>query len=51
MKYAFYTDLAKYYDKIYHYVDYEQQAEFFIKLIKKYAIAGNNKILDFACGT
>ena len=50
-KYFFYTDLAKYYDKIYHYVDYEEQAEFFIKLIKKYGTTYNNKILDFACGT
>lgn len=51
MSYTFYTDLAKYYDKIYHYVDYEQQAEFFIKLINKFVPNANNKILDFACGT
>ncbi len=50
-RYSFYTDLAKYYDKIYHYVDYEKQAEFFINLVKKYGAVGSNKALDFACGT
>ncbi len=47
----FYTKLAKYYDKIYHYVDFKKQVEFFIKVIKEFNESGNNKILDVACGT
>ena len=50
-KKLFYTELAKYYDRIYHYVDYEKQASFFIKLIEKFRKNKNNKILDAACGT
>ena len=51
MKNHFYTELAKYYDKIYHYVDYNEQVDFFLKLIDKFADSRNKKILDLACGT
>lgn len=47
----FYTKLAKYYDKIYHYIDYEKQSNFFIELISKFSRTKNNKILDITCGT
>lgn len=50
-KVLFYTKLAKYYDQIYHYVDYKKQTEFFVKLIKEFNESKNNKILDVACGT
>ena len=51
MSKLFYTKLARYYDKIYHYIDYKKQVSFIIKLIKKYNQSKNNKILDVACGT
>ena len=47
----FYTELAKHYDKIYHYVDYKIQIIFFRKLIEKFIKTPNRKILDAACGT
>lgn len=51
MENHFYTELAKYYDKIYHYVDYNEQVDFFLKLINKFGARNNKKILDLACGT
>ncbi len=51
MNYQFYTRLAKYYDRIYHYVDYRGQTEFFLHLIEQFNKSGNNNILDIACGT
>ena len=47
----FYTILAKYYDKIYHFIDYPKQAEFFVKLINKYSKTAPQTILDVCCGT
>lgn len=47
----FYATLAPYYDKIYHFIDYEQQAQHFRALIKKFKTTQNNNILDSACGT
>lgn len=47
----FYKEIAKYYDKIYHFIEYEKQAKYFIKLINKFNKSGNNKILDVCCGT
>jgi len=46
-----YTTLAQYYDKIYNFVDYAEQAEFFDILIRKYNNSNSRKILDAACGT
>src|SRR3989338_1464211 len=51
MSQLFYTKLAKYYDKIYHYIDYKNQAEFFANLYKKYCGSKTRKVLDTACGT
>lgn len=51
MAYLFYTKLAKHYDKIYHYVDYEKQAKFLTQLIRQYNSSSNKKVLDVACGT
>ncbi|MCH7922801.1 MAG: class I SAM-dependent methyltransferase [Nitrospinae bacterium] len=47
----FYTSLAKYYDNIYHYIDYKKQVVHLIELIKNFKKSSNNKILDVACGT
>jgi len=47
----FYKKLAKYYDKIYHYVDYKKHADFIIKKIDKLNASENNNLLDVACGT
>ena len=51
MEPLFYTKLAKYYDKIYHYIDYKQQADFILCLFKKFKTNNGNKLLDVACGT
>jgi ubiquinone/menaquinone biosynthesis C-methylase UbiE len=51
MKTAFYTKLAKHYDKIYHYVDYDKQLRLFTRLLKKHDKSGSKRILDVACGT
>lgn len=51
MENHFYAKLAKYYDKIYHYVDYNEQADYFLKLINKFGDSRNRKILNLACGT
>ncbi len=48
---AFYTELAKHYDKIYHYIDYKKQVQFLIKVIEEFNKSNNSKILDVACGT
>ncbi len=50
-KETFYTRLAKYYDRIYHYIDYDKQVDFFVNVIRKFNKSGSNKILDVACGT
>ncbi len=46
MTMAFYTELAGYYDRIYHYIDYGKQVDMFIDIIGK-----PGKVLDVACGT
>jgi|LGOV01.1.fsa_nt_gb ubiquinone/menaquinone biosynthesis C-methylase UbiE len=50
MKDIRYTKLAKYYDLIHYFRNYEQQAEFLNSAIKKYLPAAH-RILDIACGT
>lgn len=47
----FYTTLAEYYDRIYHFVDYEKQANYFVELIDKFKLSKGRKILDVCCGT
>lgn len=46
-----YKELAKYYDLIYSWKDYENEAVKISELIKKYKKSGGNKLLDVACGT
>jgi len=46
-----YKILAKYYDLIYHWKDYEKEAYSIKDLIKKYKKSDGNKLLDVGCGT
>ncbi|GAG89663.1 unnamed protein product, partial [marine sediment metagenome] len=46
-----YKKLAKYYDLIYHWKDYEKEAHSVKDLIKKYKKSDGNKLLDVGCGT
>jgi len=46
-----YKKLAKYYDLIYHWKDYEKEAYSIKDLIKKYKRSDGNKLLDVGCGT
>ena len=46
-----YKELAKYYDLIYHWKDYEKEALRIKELIKKYQNSDAKKLLDVACGT
>ncbi len=46
-----YKKLAKYYDLIYHWKDYENEANSIKDLIKKYKKSDGNKLLDVGCGT
>lgn len=46
-----YGKFAKYYDRIYEFKDYKQEAETIAKLINKYKISEGNKLLDLGCGT
>ncbi|MBY9016753.1 MAG: methyltransferase domain-containing protein [Candidatus Lokiarchaeota archaeon] len=46
-----YKKLAKYYDLIYHWKDYEKEAYSIKDLIKKYKKTDGNKLLDVGCGT
>ena len=46
-----YKKLAKYYDLIYHWKDYEKEAYSIKDLIKKYKTSDGNKLLDVGCGT
>lgn len=44
-------ELAKYYDLLYSWKDYEKESETIHKLIGKYKRIEGNKLLDVACGT
>lgn len=46
-----YKKLAKYYDLIYHWKDYEKEAYSIKNLIKKYKKSDGNQLLDVGCGT
>ena len=46
-----YKKLAKYYDLIYHWKDYEKEAYSIKDLIKKYKKSDGNKLVDVGCGT
>src|SRR5271155_515249 len=47
---ALYSQLVKYYDRIYWWKDYDQEVDFLVKALKKYDIRGK-RILEVACGT
>jgi ubiquinone/menaquinone biosynthesis C-methylase UbiE len=47
---ALYSQLVKYYDRIYWWKDYDQEVDFLVKALKKYDVRGN-RILEVACGT
>ena len=46
-----YKKLAKYYDLIYHWKEYEKEADSIKDLIKKYRKSVGNLLLDVGCGT
>ncbi len=46
-----YKKLAKYYDLIYHWKDYEKESHTIKDLIKKYKKSEGNQLLDVGCGT
>jgi len=46
-----YKKLAKYYDLIYHWKDYEKESYSIKELVKKYKKSDGNKLLDVGCGT
>jgi len=46
-----YKELAKYYDLIYSWKDYEKEVKKITKLIRKYKLSNGKKLLDVACGT
>ena len=46
-----YKKLAKYYDLIYHWKDYEKEANSVKDIIKKYKKSEGNLLLDVGCGT
>src|SRR5712692_2007198 len=46
-----YSQLADYYDEIYHFKDYRKEAEKIETLINQYKKSSGNRLLDVACGT
>jgi ubiquinone/menaquinone biosynthesis C-methylase UbiE len=46
-----YKDLAKYYDFIYSWKDYKNEATKVKSLIKEYKKSNGNELLEVACGT
>jgi len=49
-KRALYSELVKYYDRIYWWKDYSQEVDFLTKVLKRYEVRGK-RILEVACGT
>lgn len=47
----FYSALAEYYDRVYNFVDYEEQAGFFERVWSQYGKTKDRSVVDFACGT
>jgi ubiquinone/menaquinone biosynthesis C-methylase UbiE len=47
----FYTRLAKYYDQMYSFIDYQENAKKLHKIIQRYKKSSGNRLLDVACGT
>jgi ubiquinone/menaquinone biosynthesis C-methylase UbiE len=50
-KQLLHSELAKYYDKVYSFKDYLDEAVRVQNLIMKYLESGGNTLLDVACGT
>ena len=48
---AQYRRLAKYYDLIYEWTDYDKEARILLQLIDRYKASGGNSLLDVGCGT
>ena len=46
-----YTDLAEYYDQVYHWKDYHREASEIMEIIRKHKRSPGNTLLDVACGT
>ena len=46
-----YKQLAKYYDEIYHFKNYQKEAEKIETLIQQHKKSSGNQLLDVACGT
>ncbi len=42
---------AKYYDKMYSFIDYKKEVDLFTSFIKKYKLNKGNSLIDVACGT
>ncbi|MBN1329670.1 MAG: class I SAM-dependent methyltransferase [Candidatus Heimdallarchaeota archaeon] len=51
MKDEMYKSLASYYDKIYHWKDYEKEARELKEIIKQFKKSTGNELLDVGCGT
>jgi SAM-dependent methyltransferase len=46
-----FKDLARFYDQLYSWVNYKEQAQSIDGLIKKFKKSGGNRLLEVACGT
>src|SRR5256885_8939840 len=46
-----YRQLANYYDEIYHFKNYQKEAEKIETLIQQHKKSPGNRLLDVACGT
>lgn len=46
-----YSDLARYYDRVYHWKDYEDDARRIVSLVDAFKTSDGNSLLDLGCGT